>query len=487
MFNTTILGTPSYLSPMNVEFNTTYTLNNLGSTADNFKYVVKLYEWSSPSGPTQSLGRELIVPRPINGRGKYSPFKSILPELTYDLQLINGTGIFGGISNNSLSKYWIEYGYSYDPNLDITLGNIQQVIIGSSSFFGFTFSSPHNLEIGDTINISTQNPFFGGTSSIVPTGFGTFSFVTDRIFSSASNVSIGIINNAERFNGTSSEFWGFNGRRQYSEINFPYEDNYIINGVNTGRKFLTKYENNSIDSSKKVKSGQWETISLIVDGNSWTGNTTSNVYNFYNNSKAIIGSFSSSQSISGDLLRRISYIGPQNLINATITIPTGTRFYSFQIKNILGLTSSEVKFYEIDDQCSEYKNVRLMFLNSLGGFDFWNFELDDKKSYTVTRNEYKKELDFEYNIGDRERTIMSQIVKEQHVINTNWIIEDDYNFLSEELMISPEVYVIDEDNGNIFPIIITDNNVMFKNTFRDKIFNLTLTYETSYDIRTQNM
>lgn len=487
MFNTTITGTPSYLSPMNVEFNTTFTLNNLGSTTNNFKYLVKLYDYVWPLGPTQSLGRESIIPRPVTGVGKYSPFKTILTDLSYDLQLINAPGIYGDPSNDSLVKYWIEYGYSYDPDLDISLPNILEVISGTVSYFGFSFSTPHNLEIGDVINISTQNPFFGGTSSIIGLNFGTFSFTTDRIYSSASNISIGIINYTERFNGTSSHFWGINGKRQYKEINFPFETNYIITGTNTYRKFLSKYNNNGFDKTKKVKLGQWETLSALVKGNNWFGSTITNVYNFYDKNQTFISTSNATNGISGELLRGVSYIGPENIVNQSITIPTNTKYYTFQFIDFTGLTSSEIKYYEIDDSCSEYENVRIMFLNSLGGFDFWNFELDDKKTYNITRNEYKRELDFEYNIGDREKTIMSQIVKEQHVINTNWISEDDYNFLAEELMTSPEVYVINESNGEIYPIIIRDDNVTFKNTFRDKIFNLTLTYETSYDIRTQDM
>ena len=404
MFNTTILGTPSYLSPMNVEFNTTYTLNNLGSTADNFKYVVKLYDYVWPNGPTQSLGRELIVPRPINGRGKYSPFKSVLSDLSFELQLDAGTGNW---EQNSIGlvKYWIEYGYSYDPNIDITLGNIQEVFIGTSSFFGFTFSSPHNLDIGDVINISTQNPFFGGTSSIISTGFGTFSFVTDSIYSSASNVSIGIINNAERFNGTSSESWGFKGRRQYLELNFQYENDYIINSSDTD-KFLTTYDNTSFSKSKKVKSGQYETLSSFIEGSNWPippditipigVGTFSGVYTFYDKDQTLISSDVYRSTISGELLRKVYYIGPQNYVEVSGTnMPTSTKFYTFHISDYFGVTASEVKYYEIDDSCSEYKNVRIMFLNSLGGFDFWNFELDDKMSYTITRNEYKRELDFE--------------------------------------------------------------------------------------------
>jgi hypothetical protein len=486
MFNTTIIGTPSYLSPMNVEFNTTFTLNNLGSSADNFKYITKLNSFLYATGPTQSLGRESLPPRPVNGYGKYSPFKSLLSKLSYDLQLVNSGGIFWEtITDNSLVNYWIDYGFSYNPNLDLE-PPIYDVIVGTNSYFGFTFSTPHGFEVGDVINISTQNPYFGGTSSILSYNFGTYSITIDKGFTSSSNVSTGNINYLERWNGTSSIYNGFNGSRQYNEINYDYGSNYIINGLDVDKKFLTKYNNGTFSTAKKIKINQYETLSYFIDGDNWYGGSIIIEYNFYDVDLNNVQLSSVGVGPVPGLSRGILYVGPENLTIAGVPAPPPYVYYTVQLREYLGSFSTEIKHYEIDNDCSIYENVRLMFLNSLGGFDFWNFTQDNKMTYNVTRNEYKQELDFSYNIGDRERTIMSQKAEEAHIINTNFINESDYHFLGTELILSPEVYVVDETNGDLYPIIITDNTYEFKTSNRDKIFNLTLSYVMSYDIKTQD-
>ncbi len=146
---------------------------------------------------------------------------------------------------------------------------------------------------------------------------------------------------------------------------------------------------------------------------------------------------------------------------------------------------SETRTFLLDNTCSIYRNVRLMWMNSYGAFDYFNFRLDDHKSFKVSRNEYKQILPLNYNIGQRQRTLLSLKSVEQHIVNTDWITEDQYAFVNN-ILLSLEVYIIDEITGDTYPVIITDSDVDYKTAYRDQIFNMTLTYETSYDYETQH-
>jgi hypothetical protein len=154
-----------------------------------------------------------------------------------------------------------------------------------------------------------------------------------------------------------------------------------------------------------------------------------------------------------------------NLISAGIPFisPTGSNVvdsYEVFIKNNnspLTAAVSEVKKYKIDTRCSNYENQRIVFLNRLGGWDYFNFTLDAKKSITISRTEYEKILDWNYNIGDRGKTILAQKAETRMTINSNWITEKDSIWL-EELLTSPEVFLMPYTNiiyQNAGPIRLT--------------------------------
>ena len=123
---------------------------------------------------------------------------------------------------------------------------------------------------------------------------------------------------------------------------------------------------------------------------------------------------------------------------------TGVDTYKVYVK-YNGATASESRYYKVDTQCSIYNKMRVCFLNRMGGFDYFNFRLDSKKSISITRNEYNKVLNWNYNVGDRGKTILAQKAEEVWTITSNWITEKDSIWL-EELLTSPEVFILGNDD-----------------------------------------
>jgi hypothetical protein len=124
-----------------------------------------------------------------------------------------------------------------------------------------------------------------------------------------------------------------------------------------------------------------------------------------------------------------------------------------------------------------------MWLNRAGGWDFFSFTKDSKKTVDIERSEFTKILDWNYNVGDRGDTIFAQKAKENFTVNSNWITEGESIWL-EELLTSPEVYHL--SGTNKLPLVITDTNYEVKTYLRNQLFNLVINYRYSYNINLQN-
>lgn len=473
---TSIITTPNLLSPMQDLYGNYFLLGNPSYSITNFKYLTKLFSYDTATIAISSfLLQENVPPRPVNGNGLYSPYQAILSSLSYDL---NPFITIPDLPSGNLINYYINYGIEYNPGL--TISSVLAVSSGSSSFFGFSFSSPTSVQVGDLITITTQNTFFGGTATVQGI-LNSNSFYTNQNFTASGTFSTGTVTDLQRWEGTSSNYLGYNGTRQYGLNNVNYY-NELVMGTTSIQPFLTDWP---VSMYKYILPNQYETLSFFINKPyfaSFSAGTFVTIYTYYTSTGATISNFRTSQAPSALPIQKwdIPVYLPAHLP------PSNTDSFSIYIgyDNSGNSPASETRNYKIDNTCSIYNNVRLMWMNSYGSWDYFNFRLDNMKSYNITRNEYKKILPYNYTWGDRQRTIQSQQVTEQHTVNTTFITEDTYTFLNQ-LLLSPEVYVLDEVNMNPLPIIITDSSFEFKTANRDQIFNLTLTYQMSYDIQTQ--
>jgi hypothetical protein len=221
------------------------------------------------------------------------------------------------------------------------------------------------------------------------------------------------------------------------------------------------------------------------------GGTNSILYvDTYNSSNTLLNTYGFTISNS-NTYRRVDFgIGAKNLSNAGVSF-TGVDNYRFYTK-YAGVTSSVFRYYKIDTQCSNYEKVRVTFLNRAGGFDYFNFTLDSKRSVSVSRTEYEQVLAYNYSVGDRGKTILAQTAEPKMTITSNWITEKESMWL-EELITSPEVFVLGNSStlntaatGYKLPIIVTDNSYEVKTYLRNQVFNLQLNFKYAYDLNLQN-
>jgi hypothetical protein len=184
-------------------------------------------------------------------------------------------------------------------------------------------------------------------------------------------------------------------------------------------------------------------------------------------------------------------IYPYNINLYSTIITNTTKSYSIQIINEIDPIGnpgnysdiSEIKYFELSDDCSRFEPIRFMFLNSLGAYDYYNATLLSRTNINIQRDAFIKTLEPGFVIGDRGKTNININAQESYIINTDWISEETAKWLSYEFFTSKEIYTIDS-NGVNTPIILDNNSVEVKKTVNDKLLNYVFNFTKAIPINT---
>jgi hypothetical protein len=499
-----IVTQPDEWAPVNKEL--WYKVDSGSSSVSDFKYIFRVKKKNEPFNTTNwsDLSLYKIPPTP-EGYGLFSPHKLLKSFFDYNINpfqsgwasnFVSGAG--SGIPDG-LVQYTINYGYEYNPNQAY-----YDVFYFNSTNAGLTFSSPHGLLTGDLITVDKNNKqiniVYDGTASVVSVPNPYFAVINKSWsgINTPNGTDGGTITNILRLNATASTRYTFNGTRQYRERTRDFSEYILGSTFSSTNKFLRNYptEYKPINYGPTSTTGEYETISLIAATPS--GRTASVRFAMFNSSGVQQTTYSYNLP-SNNLYRRLDVgVGTQNLSNSFGINWSSTNYDYYTVTYLQnGITASETLKYKLRSECSPYSAnewVRVLWLNRQGGWDYFTFTRDVKKSVSITRSEYQRVLDWDYSVGDRGRTIFATKAEENYTIQSNWITDDEAKWL-EELMTSPEVYIIGNDSEQFYsqpstayklPIIVTQNNYEVKTTMRDKMFNFILTYKMAYNTNLQN-
>lgn len=480
---------PNKFEPVNTD-GVWFEFNSASSSVSNYQYLVDVSSWNlNSSSATVSLGRFKLPPRPTSGSGIFTPHKILRTQIDNSPQVpISATGI--NQIYDQLLEYYFEYGFQADVNFPISnTDSIGLLLAFSASNANLTF------ETGDILTVrmtnTKVNTGYNGTCSVGGI-IGTDYIVTDLLYGTPQTNETGTILNLTRFYGslTQSEIldpslYVYNGQRQYDEKGLDIGGGYIIHG--NANPFLTTYTfSTAFETYKKpVKLGQYETLGFMTKNSSNAYKVNNITYYGYNSSENVVeGPITMTLSTTIDYTGKFEMgVGPQNLIDllgtASVTF-TNVDFYRI----FLGYNSSAISHLtrRIDTQCSPYSNVQLMFLNDVGSYEYWNFDLVSKRTLSVEKTQWKKQLAWDYTVGDRQQSVLSSKANNSYMVNTNWLNEYDYEFLSQ-LIKSPEAYRIDSQNRYI-PIVVTDTKLPPKTHLVDSLFNLTINFVDAFNVVT---
>lgn len=466
-------------------------------TRDNFKFVIKVSELNQISGTIKSdLGTYKTIPAPI--LGEFSLNRIINSRIDYSAAFLTQSAFnpkqFNNImasDNNGYVRYRLSYGAEWNPGLTFT------TVLNVGGYYGLTFSNVHNFEVNDIIFVSTINNDLNGLSTVTNI-LSPYSVKLNKAFTSTP-VSYGSVTYLERMSGTiSNEYFGYNGAIDYGQENvYNYVNDelviHYISGTSTaGGQFLTPFDGTSPNTAKKVLPKDFETLTFLFPL------TYTSLYSFfrllvtlYDDDWNFISTTSYTTNLLTGLNKLIIGVGPGNLYFQGI-VPTILNYknYSISYKFNAGLLTpvkTKEQYFTVEQTCSPFNNVRLMWINRLGGFDFFNFRMNSQRNETIERKEFRRPLGPNYTTGARPQTQLKVDVTEEWTINTDWITEKEYLALND-LLTSLEVYVLStsyRDDGSPvltpYPIVIVDNTYTQKTQLTDKIFNMTLTYRQAYE------
>lgn len=168
-----------------------------------------------------------------------------------------------------------------------------------------------------------------------------------------------------------------------------------------------------------------------------------------------------------------------NAYLSTTFITSSTDYYTLEgFENNISMFTCRVNIL-----CEpRYDTIPLHFLNSLGGYDTFNFTLVNREQRTIDRKSYEQ-IEWEYRNNGMERTNQYNVFyggstpfATAQTINyrlvSDWLNLVDYTWI-KDLIGSPEVYM-EKNTGEFIPVVINTNTWNEKKRFADKTYNLEL-------------
>ena len=189
----------------------------------------------------------------------------------------------------------------------------------------------------------------------------------------------------------------------------------------------------------------------------------------------------------------ITHVGvyPMNINNAPLVAATPAnttnwRYYTIQFKSGSSVRSMRYVFYNAElygqSDC-RHDNVRLGWVNSRGGWDYFNFIKKNEMTNTAERKQYRQVLyrpaPETFLATDRQLTDRETIIRRTLQITSDWIQENEFVFL-RGLFSSNQVQIIQED-GTQVPVSLSDTSFAEKKTRDGKLYNVTLNVTNSQD------
>jgi hypothetical protein len=181
----------------------------------------------------------------------------------------------------------------------------------------------------------------------------------------------------------------------------------------------------------------------------------------------------------------INNINPaQFSIGAPPVITSSVASYKIFLLDTISSLATEEIYFNVDSEC-RYETRRLEFLNSLGGFDCFNFTKVSRRTEDIERKFYKQNSDnldgsgvITYSLADRQKVQYYTKSMPKMKLTSDWVDVNTFNWLLEMLE-SPEIYLY--ENGQRITVQNIEGNWEEKRTDTDKLFNLEVNLEFGVD------
>jgi len=161
--------------------------------------------------------------------------------------------------------------------------------------------------------------------------------------------------------------------------------------------------------------------------------------------------------------------------------------YTFSGMKVFTPGNDTIIGYEIvlEDKCSKFEDIQLVFMDKLGSFVPYHFDMVNKHNKTINKTNYQTDYGkyasstngWEHKSYDRGVSNLDTVVTDVFTINSNWVSQAVSDWLME-LVSSPEVFW-KKENGDLVAVNLTVGSVERKQVINDQLVNYTFTFELS--------
>ena len=162
---------------------------------------------------------------------------------------------------------------------------------------------------------------------------------------------------------------------------------------------------------------------------------------------------------------------PQAPQEAGFPISTASDYYTIQAFDGSTALGTPIYFEVVCKQ--KYPNVRIKWKNRYGQFDWFDFYMVNKQSFSTTVRGYQPQLgtwtgtSLSYNQYDSSNLNYIVDSKQTISVNTDWVPEN-YNEIFKQLLVSEEIYWV-KSQTDLAPLTIATDSVTFKTGVVDKV------------------
>lgn len=478
-------------------------LDSTNKTKPQHQYIVDLEVNGS------SVLNKVIQQDP-NGYGIFDLSKNLQSYVTFDLK--QTTDVTHNITDtyNSFCTYGINLSEKYVIQAALTY------ITNNSGFAELTFSGDPGFVLGDVVRISgtSQSVYNNKDMTILLDGIGVY--ITDFEYAGVDSTggTVSLSNGEATTFSSSTKFSSVYSttNRVASNMVLDWKDfttysSAIFDGqIDNGFRFLTSLTNyeyltpvtqatittNNFYEVRPNSRLQFNVADLaggFVDG-------YIQKYDSNGNKIGVIADMTRQAVIDPNRIIKIS-CGPYDINNNTTTLNylTGATFYTviWETNDTFNEKISATYKFKIVDSCSKYEDYQLLFMDRLGSFLPVHFDLVSKKDVSMDKVSYRKNIGsfdsvsntYGYNTYDRNKTRLTTDVNKIYSITSNWVSESQARII-EEMLASPEVYHINNENGKAYAINIITSSYTEKKQLDDKLINFEIQFEYSNKDAQQN-
>ena len=219
------------------------------------------------------------------------------------------------------------------------------------------------------------------------------------------------------------QYVGFNGALRLNEyIDFVPTD--LINTTTIAASSgIGQYIMSSYTQPKDILKSTINELTFLCNG----GTNTRAVFSYYINNALI-----TTQTITQTTANRtdLTVNGSYN----ALAVPTNANKIGIRLERISnGQWLTNQYEYNLVEACSKYPTLNVYFQNKWGAYDSFIFNKKSTKNDSINRKTYQKQDRYlqTYNAYDPAIRVYDSEIKTKHTLNTDWINEEQLNWLSE--------------------------------------------------------